>query len=258
MLLASDIGNTQIAFGVYEEERLLADWRISTQAQRTADEYAVLLESLLAQKKLSLKDIDGGIISCVVPPLLAIFLEMYRSHAGVEPLVVGPGIKTGLNIHYDEPRDVGADRVAGAVAARHYYGKPAIIIDFSTTATAFDALSAKGDYLGGAITPGITLAAEALFRQAARLPRVELVRPKEAIGKNTPASIQSGLTYGYIGLVEGMIVRFQRELGGGAKVIATGGLAHLIAKDILAIEAIDPDLTLKGLKLIYDLNRSAG
>lgn len=254
MLLATDIGNTQIAFGVYKGEELLAHWRISTQPQRTADECAVLLGSLLAQKGLALKAIRAGIISCVVPPLLAGFLEMYREHAGVEPLVVGPGVRTGLNILYEEPREVGADRVACAVATRHHYGTPAVVIDFSTTATIFDALSPAGDYLGGAIAPGITISAEALFRHAAKLPRVELVRPPEAIGRNTTSSIQSGLTYGYIGLVEGMIERFQRELGREARVIATGGLAAVIAGEIPAIEAIDPNLALKGLKLIYELN----
>ena len=255
MLLATDIGNTQIVFGAYEGQRLVADWRISTQPQRTADEYAVLLENLLVQKKLTITQISKGIISCVVPPLLSAFLEMYRDHARVEPLVVGPGVRTGLNIHYDEPRDVGADRVACAVAVRHHYGTPAIVIDFSSTATIFDAISATGDYLGGAIAPGIAISAEALFRHAAKLPRVELVRPKEAIGRNTVASIRSGLTYGHIGLVEGMVARFQRELGGGARVIATGGLSAIIANEIGAIEAIDPNLTLKGLKLIYDMNR---
>jgi len=258
MLLATDIGNTQIVFGAYEGERLVADWRISPQPQRTADEYAVLLENLIAQKKLTTAQITEGIISCVVPPLLSALVEMYREYAGVEPLVVGPGVRTGLNIHFDEPRDVGADRVACAVAVRHYYGTPAIVVDFSSTVTAFDAISATGEYLGGAIAPGIAISAEALFHHAARLPRVELVRPREAIGRNNAASIQSGLTYGYIGLVEGMVARFQRELGGGARVIATGSLSAVIANEIAAIEVIDPNLTLKGLKLIYDLNRESG
>jgi type III pantothenate kinase len=257
MLLAADIGNTQIVFGAYEGEELVADWRISPQPQRTADEYAVLLENLLAQRELTLAQITDGIISCVVPPLLAAFVEMYREHAGVEPLVVGPGVRTGLNIQYDEPRDVGADRVAGAVAVRHYYGTPAIVIDFSSTVTAFDAISAAGDYLGGAIAPGIAISAEALFHYAARLPRVELVRPDEAIGRNNAASIQSGLIYGYMGLVEGMVARFQGELGGGARVVATGGLSSVIGSEIAAIEVIDPNLTLRGLKLIYDMNREA-
>jgi len=172
----------------------------------------------------------------------------------VTPLVVGPGVKTGVPILYDDPREVGGDRVANAVAARHLHGLPAIIIDFST-ATVFDAISAQGEYLGGAIAPGLSISSETLFRYAARLPRVELVAPGNAIGRNNLTSMQSGLIYGYVGLVDGMIARFQRELGGGARVIATGNLAAVIAREIDAIETIDPHLTLKGLKLIYEMNR---
>ena len=253
MLLATDIGNTQVVFGLYEEENLVADWRVATEAHKTSDEYAVLLSSFLAQRKLTLSHISEGVIACVVPPLLTTFEGLFRNYLKVTPLVVGPGVRTGVAILYDDPREVGADRVANAVAARHFHGVPAIVIDFGT-ATVFDALSAQGEYLGGAIAPGLAIAAEALFSYAARLPRVELVAPGNPIGRNNVTSMQSGLFYGYVGLVEGMIARFQKELGGRARVIATGNLAGAIAREIEAIETIDPHLTLKGLKLIYEMN----
>jgi len=255
MLLAIDIGNTLVAFGLYREEEFIANWQVATEATKTADEYAVLLTNLLAQRGLQLAQVRAGIISCVVPPLLATFQQLYQRYLGVEPLVVGPGVRTGVRIRYEDPREVGADRVANALAVRRLYSTPAIVIDFST-AIIFDAISAEGDYLGGAIAPGLELAADALFRFAARLPRVELVPPQGAIGRNNVASIQSGLIYGYVGLVEGMIARFQKELGGGARVIATGPLAEAMATHIPAIHSVDPNLTLKGLKFIYDMNRA--
>jgi type III pantothenate kinase len=204
---------------------------------------------------LSFHEIDDGILSCVVPPLLPVFEEFCERYMGVEPLIVEPGTKTGMRILYDNPQEVGADRIVNAVAAKALYGTPLIVIDFGT-ATTFDVISKEGDYLGGAIAPGVTVAGEALVQRTAKLPRVELVVPPRAIGRNTISSMQSGIMYGYIGLVEGMVVRIKKELGDGSRVIATGGLADHIARYTSAIETVDHNLTLKGLKLLYELNRS--
>lgn len=253
LLLAIDISNTNIVLGVFRAQELAAHWTIATNPDRTADEYFVLLSSLFAQRGLTLHAVSGVIIASVVPPLLPTFLDVSRRYLNVTPLVVGPGIKTGIRIRTDNPREVGADRIANALAAQRLYGKPAIVVDFAT-ATTFDAISAEGDYLGTAIAPGISIAAEALFRQAARLYRVELVAPPKAIGKSTVESMQSGLVFGYVGLVEGMVERLQRELGGSARVIATGEQAHLIADLTQVIEVVDTDLTLVGLRMIYEMN----
>ncbi len=253
MLLVIDIGNTYIALGVYRGEELIARWQVTSGAYKTVDEYTVLLAELFARREVEAAAITGGVISCVVPPLLATFRRMFREYLGLTPLVVGPGLKTGVRIRTDDPREVGADRVVNALAARHFYGAPAIVIDFST-ATIFDAVSATGDYLGNAIAPGLALSAEALFQHAARLPHVELARPESVIGKNTVASMQSGLLYGYVGLVEGMIARFQKELGSQAQVIATGNLAEIIAQETPLIQVVDRDLTLRGLRLIHEMN----
>lgn len=253
-LLTIDIGNTNIVFGVCNGETMIAHWSIATDRERTADEYAVLLMSLFDRRQMAFDDVEGVAISASVPPLLGTFQDVCRRYLDVTPLVVGPGVKTGVRIRTDNPREVGPDRIANALAAREFYGAPAIVIDFST-ATTFDAISAEGDYVGDAFAPGIRIAAEALFEQTAQLPRIELTAPPHAIGTNTIHSMQSGLIFGYVGLVEGMVRRFQAELKDGARVIATGEHAEVIAPHTDAIEIVDTDLTLAGLRLIYRLNR---
>jgi type III pantothenate kinase len=255
-ILLFDIGNTHITLGAYRGDELVSTWRITTRVEGTADEYAVLLRSLLRQKGANGLTFDGCAIASSVPPLASTFDELCQRHLHLEPIIVGPGIKTGLNIRTDSPREVGADRIANAVAAKKLYSAPAIVIDFSTTATIFDALSADGDYIGTAIAPGVTTSADALFSHAAQLPRVELVAPasKSPIGKNTISAIQAGLVYGYVALVEGMIARVKKELGAHARVIATGEVAHLIAPETNLMDVVDECLTLKGLKIIYELN----
>ncbi len=254
-VLGIDIGNTNIVLGVYEGDELIAYWRMSTSPHRMADELAVLINAFFAHDGLSFSEIGDGIISSVVPPLLPVFEEFCSRYMGIEPLVVEPGTKTGMRILYDNPQEVGADRIVNAVAAERLYGTPLIVIDFGT-ATTFDVISKEGDYLGGAIAPGVTVAAEALVQRTAKLPRVELVVPARAIGTNTISSMQSGIMYGYVSLVEGMVARLREELDGEARVIATGGLAEHIAYQTPAIEAVDQNLTLEGLLLLYKLNRS--
>ncbi|TEU02164.1 MAG: type III pantothenate kinase [Dehalococcoidia bacterium] len=254
MLLAIDIGNTNIAFGVFDGETLRATWNVATDINKTADEYAVLLLNLLPREGLAPTDIDHVSIACVVPPLLTIFEELSQRYFKIPPLIVGPGVKTGVSICTDNPREVGADRVANAAAAHHLYGGPLIVIDFGT-ATTLDALSKEGDYLGGAIAPGIGIAAEALFERASKLPRVELIPPEHAIGKNTVTTMQSGIIFGYVGLIEGLVTRIKQELGGEAYVVATGGLAEVIATETKVIDTVDMHLTLIGLRLIHELNR---
>lgn len=253
MLLAVDIGNTNIVIGAYDGQRLIASWRINTEPERMPDEYAVLLDGLLRYAQLSLRDVSALVLCSVVPALTTTFDELTRQYCQREPIIVGPGTRTGVKILYENPREVGADRIANAVAAFHLYGGPAIVIDFGT-ATTFDALSADGEYLGGAIAPGLTISADALFQRAARLYRVELKRPRSAIGRNTGASVQAGVIYGYVGLIEGLVARFHQEMG-PARVIATGGLAHVIARETSTIEIINPLLTLEGLRMIYEMNR---
>ena len=255
-ILLFDIGNTHISLGAYRGDELVSTWRITTRVDGTADEYAVLLRSLLKQKSANGIAFDGCAIASSVPPLVSTFEELCRRHLHLTPIIVGPGVKTGLNIRTDSPREVGADRIANAVAAKKLYGVPAIEIDFSTTATIFDALNAEGDYIGTAIAPGVTISADALFRAAAQLPRVELVAPASAspIGKNTVSAVQAGLIYGYVALVEGMIARQKKELGAGAHVIGSGEMVHLIAAETKSIDLVDDCLTLKGLKMIYELN----
>jgi type III pantothenate kinase len=254
MLLAIDIGNTNITLGIFQGEQLRATWRLAPDVNRLADEYGVLMLSLLSHEGLAKEDLDAAVMCSVVPDLEPVFEQVCRRYFDVTPLVVGTGVRTGLRILYDSPRDVGADRVADAVAAIHLYGTPLILVDLGTGAV-FNAISKEGDYVGGAIAPGLGIAAEALFRRAARLYRVELARPKSAIGRNTEAAVQSGLIFGYVGLVEGMVARFKAELGGDAKVVATGGYAELLAPETSAIDVIDPNLTLTGLRLIFELNR---
>lgn len=255
MLLVVDIGNTNVTLGLFRGQDLAGSWRLRTEVHRTADEYAVLLKSLLDGGHLSSSDIKEAIIASVVPPLVATFQEALDKHLGVKALVVEVGIRTGVRICTDNPREVGADRICNTVAAYRLYGGPAIVIDFGT-ATTFDVVSEEGEYLGGAIAPGIEVALEALFKHAAKLPSVELIRPKHAIGKNTVASMQSGLIFGYVGLVEGIIRRIKRELGGKARVIATGGLAPVIVRETSVVEITSPDLTLVGLRMIHELNQT--
>jgi type III pantothenate kinase len=266
MLLCVDIGNTNITMGLYRRDEvrrgdephreadLLTHWRINTDHHRMPDEYGMVLISLLAHSGFSPSDIDGVIIASVVPPLTNTFEEMARDYLNSEPLIVGNGIKTGVAIRYDNPRDVGADRVVDALAAYRLYGGPTCVVDFGT-ATTFDAISAKGEYLGGAIAPGVRVAADALFQTTAKLPRIDLQRPSRVIGANTVDSMRSGILYGYVGLVEGLVARYRAELGPEMHVIGTGGLASLIAKETSVFEVVDPWLTLKGLRMIYELNQ---
>jgi len=254
MLLAIDIGNTDISLGAFEGEELLATWHMATGIHRMADEYAALLLNLLHHQGLDTSDIKEAVLCSVVPPLVATFEELFQRYFHISPLVVGAGVKTGVRIRMDNPREVGADRIVNTAAAHHLYGGPIIITDLGT-ATTFDTVSKEGDYLGGAIAPGIAAAAEALFMQAAMLPRVELVRPKHAIGTNTIAAMQSGIIFGYVGLIEGMVARIQQELGEKTKVVATGGFAELIAKETAIIDVVNPNLTLIGLRLIYLMNK---
>jgi len=255
MLLAVDIGNTNITFGVFEGEELRATWRMYTRLNQMADEYAVTLLNLLRNQGIEVSDINEVAISCVVPPLRSTFTQLFQRYFDTSPLVVGPGIKTGIRIRMDNPREVGSDRIANAAAAHSLYTSPVIVVAMGT-ATAFDTVSKEGDYLGGAVAPGIAIAAEALFTRTAALPRVEFVRPEHAIGTNTIAAIQSGLIFGYAGLIEGVVSRIQKELGEKAMVVATGGYADLVARETEVIDKVNPDLTLIGLRLINKMNKT--
>jgi type III pantothenate kinase len=254
MLLALDIGNTTIAFGVFKGKKILHDWRIKTDRDKTGDEYAVMLLSLFQRAEIKPDRIEAAIISSVVPPLTPIFQAVARDLFGVEAMVVGPGLKTGMPILYENPLEVGADRVVAAIAAFEKYGGPCIVVDFGT-ATTFDAISDKGEYLGGAIAPGIQISAEALYLKTARLPRIEIRKPKRAIGRTTVASMQSGLYFGYIGLVSNTISQIRKELGKDARVVATGGFGGQITPEVPAIEAYEPGLVLEGLRILHDRNK---
>lgn len=252
-LLALDIGNTNVAFGVFRGAELVGTWRLATDPQRTADEYAASLLTLLPGSGLDLAAIGGVVIGSGVPRLQETFAEIARRYSGCQALIVNGTMQTGIRVNIDNPAEAGPDRICNAIAAREQYGTPAIVVDFGT-ATNFDVVSAEGDYIGGAIAPGIEVAADAIFRRGARLFNVGLNAPERAIGRNTVAALQSGIVLGYIGLIEGLIVRIQAELGGGAQVIATGGLAERIAPQTASIHTTDPHLTLNGLRLIYELN----
>ncbi|HEX9370987.1 MAG TPA: type III pantothenate kinase [Roseiflexaceae bacterium] len=254
MLVTIDIGNTNIKIGVYQGERLLAHWRMATERLKLADEYAVLIHSLFELAGLDVRAVEGCALSCVVPPLSSQFRILSQSYLDVEPVIVGPGTATGLRYLIDTPDQLGADRIANSLAAFRKHGGPVIAIAFGT-ATAFDVITADGAYIGGAIAPGIGISADALFRLAARLYQVELARPPQVIGKNTVHYIQSGLILGYAGLVEGLVRRMQAELGTACTVVATGGLAEVIAGETDAITLVEPYLTLEGLRMIYDMNR---
>ena len=254
MLMTIDIGNTNIALGVYEGDELGPSWRVSTNHHRMPDEYGLQIDGLLKHKGITSGDITGICLASVVPSLTGSFIQACQDYLGKDPLVVDAGIKTGVKILYETPRSVGADRIVDAAAVQHLYGGPACVVDFGT-ATTFDAISKDGDYLGGAIAPGIGIASEALFQKAAKLPQVDLTTPPSVIGRNTPHSMQSGLIFGYVGLVEGMVARFRKELGPDMKVIATGGLTGIIARETVVIDIVAPWLTLDGLKIVWDMNQ---
>jgi len=261
MLLVLDVGNTNTVIGVFDGDMLIDHWRVGTYHDRTADEYGVLFKDLLGFGNLSCDDLDGISVSCVVPPLLPALLEAGGKFFGVEALVVSPGIKTGMPIHVDNPREVGADRIVNAVAAFETLKTAVIVVDFGT-ATTFDFVTSKGTFEGGLISPGLTISMEALFKTASKLPRVELARPKKVIGKSTVTAMQSGVVFGYAGLVDSVVDRIKEEVKKDwpdepePKIIATGGLAKLLAPETKAIKEIDEHLTLRGLQIIYNRNRS--
>jgi type III pantothenate kinase len=255
MLLAIGIGNTSIKLGVFEGDKLGSTWHIATDIRRTPDEYGVTLFSLLKQSELKISDITETAMWCTVPSLIPTFEELSQKHFGISPFVVGAGIKTGVRIRMDNPREVGADRIVNAAAVHSLYPGTAIVVDMGT-ATTFDTVSKEGDYMGGAIAPGIMMAAEALFTRPAQLYRVQLTAPKKAIGTNTISAMQSGIIYGYTSLVEGMVERIQRELPEKAMVVATGGYASLILKETNVINSVNPNLSLIGLRIMDQLNRT--
>jgi type III pantothenate kinase len=249
-LLVVDVGNTNVVLGLYRGEELISSWRLATARERTSDEYGILARQLIGTTVL-----EGAVVASVVPPLNFSVASMIRKYFDIDPIFVEPGVKTGIAIHVDNPQEVGADRIVNCVAAHATYGGPSIIVDFGT-ATTFDVVTAGAEYVGGVIAPGLNISAEALFARAARLPRVDIRRPPTVIGTNTVVNMQSGIYYGYIGLVDGILARMKQEVSGVRHVVATGGLAALLAEESEHIDAVDEDLTLKGLKIIYDRNRA--
>ncbi|MZP28382.1 type III pantothenate kinase [Heliobacterium undosum] len=260
MLLVLDIGNTNIVCAVFDDDEQRAFWRLATDRRKTVDEYRILMLEAMEAKQIATGDIDRVAISSVVPPVNPILVKMFRDYWGLQPLLVQPGIKTGLNIKIDDPRALGPDRIVNAVAAYHIYGGPVIIVDLGT-ATTVCAVNEKGDFLGGVICPGIGISVEALVAHAAKLPRVEINEPEQAIGKNTVAGMQSGIYYGYVGMVDGLVRRFKNEMGESSdspvKVVATGGFGELIGRGCATVDHIHPSLTLEGLRLLYERNRPA-
>ncbi|ETT74933.1 type III pantothenate kinase [Paenibacillus sp. FSL R7-0204] len=255
MILVVDIGNTNIVLGVYRGSELLHHFRLSTARGSTVDEYGVMIHNLFSMSNLSFRDVEGVIISSVVPPLVQVIVEMCVKFIGKDPLLVGPGIKTGLNLRYENPREVGADRIVNAVAAIEQYKCPLVVVDFGT-ATTFDCIDAGANYLGGAIVPGLGISTEALYLRASKLPRIELEKPKKVIGRNTVHAMQAGIIFGYAGQVEGIVRRIKQEMNAPVlKVIATGGLASLIASETECIDEVNPMLTLEGLRIIYNRNK---
>ncbi|MCP2036845.1 type III pantothenate kinase [Planomicrobium sp. HSC-17F08] len=253
MILVMDVGNTNIVLGVYGQDRLLHHWRLETDRHKTEDEFGMQVKALLTDGGLTFASINGIIMSSVVPPIMAALERMCQKYFHIKPLIVGPGVKTGLNIKYDNPREVGADRIVNAVAAIEEYGAPLIIVDFGT-ATTYCYINEHRQYMGGAIAPGINISTEALYSRASKLPRIEIARPASVVGKNTVSAMQSGIVYGYVGQAEGIVARMKAESKQQPKVIATGGMASLIADESTAIDKVDPFLTLKGLYLIYKRN----
>ncbi len=256
MLFAMDVGNTNIVLGVFKGPDLQGHWRMSTDRHKTEDEYGILVLNMLEHSGFKAQDVRGAIIASVVPPLTPVLEKMIRRYFKISPVIVGPGTKTGINVKYENPKEVGPDRITNAVAAYRKYGGPVIVVDYGT-ATTFDVISKDGEYLGGAIAPGILTSTDALFDNAARLPRIELVRPGSAIGRTTVESMQSGIVFGFVGQADGLVARLKKELGGEAHVVATGGLANLVARESSTIQHVEPMLTLEGLQMIYQKNLSA-
>lgn len=256
MILVVDVGNTNIVLGIYKQQQLLYHWRLSTNRSATSDEYGLMVYNLFQHAGIKLADVKGVIISSVVPPLMFVLEQLSLNYIKKTPYIVGPGIRTGLNIRYENPREVGADRIVNAVAGIELYGTPLIIVDFGT-ATTFCYIDESAQYIGGAITPGIGISTEALYQRAAKLPRIELVKPKSIIGRNPVTSMQAGIIYGAAGQVDGIVERIREEFGTDPKVIATGGLAELISSESRTIDVVDPQLTLQGLRILYERNTSS-
>lgn len=256
MLLVIDVGNTNTVLGLFDGDQLIHDWRIRTEIDHTIDEYGVLILNLYQSSRMKLNEIKAVtaiIISCVVPPMLNILEPLCMKYFNIKPLIVGPGIKTGMPIFYDNPKEVGADRIVNAVAAYNKYKQDSIVVDFGT-ATTFDYISKKGEYMGGCIAPGIVISSEALFKRASKLPRVEFSRPKTIVTKDTISAMQAGIMFGYAGLVDGIVERMKAEVKANPLVIATGGLAKIVAPETKTIDKIEEMLTLDGLRIIYNLN----
>ena len=254
MILVIDVGNTHTVLGIYNNKKLEKYWRISTDLDKTEDEYGMLLKNLLDNSKLNFSDMHAVVLSCVIPPVTWILKKMSKDYFNVRAIVVGPGIKTGIYLKVNNPKEVGADRIVNAIAAYDLYGGPVIIVDFGT-ATTFCAVDKEGNYLGGAIAPGIDISEQALAEKTAKLPKIELIIPKKAIGNNTISAMQSGIFYGYLGLINELIRRIKKELGENSLVIATGGEAELIGKASHLIDKINPFLTLEGLRLVHEMNK---
>ncbi|ERN53548.1 type III pantothenate kinase [Alkalihalophilus marmarensis] len=254
MILVADVGNSNIALGVYRKHELIYHWRIATSRQKSEDEYAMTIKALFGDKALPFESIEGIIISSVVPPIMYTLEQMCKRYFKLNPMIIGPGIKTGLNIKYDNPREVGADRIVNAVAAIELYGSPLVIVDFGT-ATTYCYINEQKQYMGGAIAPGISISTEALYTKASKLPRIEIAKPVDVLGKNTVHAMQAGIFFGYVGQVDGIVGRMKEQSKEIPAVIATGGLASLISTEARSIDVVDPLLTLKGLRIIYEKNK---